>query len=145
MVASNHLFPITLVKWRPLDDYLLVKCSDGGVFVWQIETGSLDRVAHGLLAEDILLSTDEISSLTQPIDDKSQISQALSSLTGPVNTLSSHSNSSLTYASPIIISNKSISNQTIALSHILHKRSFTNSIKGVNQRSPINRKKSKFL
>lgn len=39
MVASNHLFPITLVKWRPLDDYLLVKCSDGGVFVWQIETG----------------------------------------------------------------------------------------------------------
>ena len=41
MIASRHLFPIMFIKWRPLDDYLLVKCSDGGVFVWQIETGNL--------------------------------------------------------------------------------------------------------
>ena len=40
MVASNHMFPILFIKWRPLDDYLIVKCSDGGVFVWQIETGN---------------------------------------------------------------------------------------------------------
>jgi len=65
MVASNHTFPILFIKWRPLDDYLIVKCSDGGVYVWQIETGSLDRVAHGLIAEDILHAADELAGINQ--------------------------------------------------------------------------------
>ena len=39
MLASRHLFPVHLVKWRPLDDYLVVGCSDGSVYVWQMENG----------------------------------------------------------------------------------------------------------
>lgn len=37
------------IKWRPLDDFLIVGCSDGTVYVWQMETGHLDRVLHGKL------------------------------------------------------------------------------------------------
>jgi hypothetical protein len=35
------------IKWRPLDDFMIVGCSDGAVYVWQMETGHLDRVLHG--------------------------------------------------------------------------------------------------
>ena len=172
MVASNHLFPILFVKWRPLDDYLLVKCSDGGVFVWQIETGllyewfsthftwlaayllhnclkgSLDRVAHGLLAEDILLSTDEIANLSN--DSNAQVpSQTVytpvthsSTNTSITTTFQPHVNSSMLSA-PMIVSSKSISNQTIALAHILQKRNFANSIKAVSQKIPNNKDNTK--
>ena len=46
MLASRHIFPVVSVKWRPLDDFLLVKCSDGSVYIWQMETGQLDRVVQ---------------------------------------------------------------------------------------------------
>lgn len=49
MLASRHLFPVVTIKWRPLDDFMIVGCSDGAVYVWQMETGHLDRVLHGLL------------------------------------------------------------------------------------------------
>ncbi len=39
MLASRHLFPVTTIKWRPLDDFLIVGCSDGTSHVWQMETG----------------------------------------------------------------------------------------------------------
>ncbi|MBN3286566.1 WDR7 protein, partial [Polyodon spathula] len=39
MLASRHLFPIQVIKWRPSDDYLVVGCSDGSVYVWQMDTG----------------------------------------------------------------------------------------------------------
>lgn len=39
MLASRHLFPIQVIKWRPADDYLVVGCSDGSVYVWQMDTG----------------------------------------------------------------------------------------------------------
>lgn len=39
MLASRHLFPIHVIKWRPADDYLVVGCSDGSVYVWQMDTG----------------------------------------------------------------------------------------------------------
>lgn len=41
MLASRHLFPIQVIKWRPCDDYLVVGCSDGSVYVWQMDTGEL--------------------------------------------------------------------------------------------------------
>lgn len=142
MVASNHLFPILFVKWRPLDDYLLVKCSDGGLFVWQIETGSLDRVAHGLLAEDILASTDEIAASSQPSNNESSgmFTQTVftpSGVSAPGSTTITYQtnmNSAVALSTPMIVSNTSISNQTIALAHILQKRNFVNSIKAVNQK-----------
>ncbi|CAH7028608.1 Wdr7 [Phodopus roborovskii] len=38
MLASRHLFPIQVIKWRPSDDYLVVGCTDGSVYVWQMDT-----------------------------------------------------------------------------------------------------------
>lgn len=46
-LASRHLFPVTSIKWRPLDDFMIIGCSDGTVYVWQMETGHLDRVLQG--------------------------------------------------------------------------------------------------
>lgn len=58
-LASRHLFPVVTIKWRPLDDFLVVGCSDGTVYVWQMETGHLDRVLHGMLAEEVLMACEE--------------------------------------------------------------------------------------
>ena len=33
------MFPVQIIKWRPLDDFLMVGCSDGTTYVWQMETG----------------------------------------------------------------------------------------------------------
>lgn len=59
MLASRHIFPVQTIKWRPLDDFLIVGCADGSAFIWQMETGHLDRVVHGHVAEDILAACDE--------------------------------------------------------------------------------------
>ncbi len=59
MLASRHLFPVETIKWRPLDDFLIVGCADGTTYVWQMETGHLDRVVYGSAAEEILSACDE--------------------------------------------------------------------------------------
>ncbi|XP_003744606.1 WD repeat-containing protein 7 [Galendromus occidentalis] len=59
LLASRHLFPVTNIKWRPLDDFMIVGCADGSVYVWQMETCHLDRVIQGMMAEDILNACDE--------------------------------------------------------------------------------------
>lgn len=135
MVASRHLFPVLFIKWRPLDDYLIVKCSDGGVFVWQIETGNLDRVAHGLIAEDILYAADELVNNPEALSPQSLTSnifipqQQANNLTNQ-----SLTNPHVSYSTPMIISNKSISNQTISLAHTLQKRNFSHAIKAISQK-----------
>ncbi|XP_022909128.1 WD repeat-containing protein 7 isoform X2 [Onthophagus taurus] len=58
-LASRHLFPVTTIKWRPLDDFMIVGCSDGTVYVWQMETGHLDRVLQGIAAEEVLYACEE--------------------------------------------------------------------------------------
>ncbi|XP_061381284.1 WD repeat-containing protein 7 isoform X3 [Danaus plexippus] len=58
-LASRHLFPVVTIKWRPADDFMVVGCSDGTVYVWQMETGHLDRVLHGMIAEEVLGACDE--------------------------------------------------------------------------------------
>ncbi|XDV38078.1 hypothetical protein PO909_007560 [Leuciscus waleckii] len=60
MLASRHLFPIQVIKWRPCDDYLVVGCSDGSVYVWQMDTGALDRCVMGITAVEILNACDEV-------------------------------------------------------------------------------------
>uniref|UniRef100_A0A5F9DV86 WD repeat domain 7 n=1 Tax=Oryctolagus cuniculus TaxID=9986 RepID=A0A5F9DV86_RABIT len=60
MLASRHLFPIQVIKWRPSDDYLVVGCSDGSVYVWQMDTGALDRCVMGITAVEILSACDEV-------------------------------------------------------------------------------------
>uniref|UniRef100_H2RNW1 WD repeat domain 7 n=1 Tax=Takifugu rubripes TaxID=31033 RepID=H2RNW1_TAKRU len=64
MLASRHLFPIHVVKWRPADDYLVVGCSDGSVYVWQMDTGALDRCVMGITAVEILNACDELAPAT---------------------------------------------------------------------------------
>ncbi|XP_023684469.1 WD repeat-containing protein 7 isoform X2 [Paramormyrops kingsleyae] len=59
MLASRHLFPIQVIKWRPCDDYLVVGCTDGSVYVWQMDTGALDRCVMGITAVEILNACDE--------------------------------------------------------------------------------------
>ena len=39
MLAGRHLFPVKAIRWRPLDDFMVVSCTDGTVYVWQMETG----------------------------------------------------------------------------------------------------------
>jgi len=39
LLASRQLFPIHVVKWRPHDDFVVIGCTDGTVYVWQMETG----------------------------------------------------------------------------------------------------------
>ncbi|XP_014275232.1 WD repeat-containing protein 7 isoform X2 [Halyomorpha halys] len=62
VLASRHLFPVVNIKWRPLDDFMIVGCSDSTVYVWQMETGHLDRVLHGINAEEVLYACDENTS-----------------------------------------------------------------------------------
>ncbi|XP_014253384.1 WD repeat-containing protein 7 isoform X2 [Cimex lectularius] len=62
VLASRHLFPVVNIKWRPLDDFMIVGCSDGTVYVWQMETGHLDRVLHGINAEEVMYACDENTS-----------------------------------------------------------------------------------
>ena len=59
LMASRHLFPVTAVKWKPADDFLLVGCSDGSLYIWQMETGHLDRVVAGMAAQDVLEACDD--------------------------------------------------------------------------------------
>ncbi|TFK01582.1 WD repeat-containing protein 7 [Platysternon megacephalum] len=71
MLASRHLFPIQVIKWRPSDDYLVVGCADGSVYVWQMDTGALDRCVMGITAVEILNACDEavpaaVDSLSHP-------------------------------------------------------------------------------
>ena len=60
LLAAHHPCPITAIKWRPLHDFLMVATSDGAVHVWQMDTGHLDRVVSGVVAEEILAACDEL-------------------------------------------------------------------------------------
>ena len=59
MLASRQIFPVITIKWKPLDDFLLIGCNDGSVYVWQMESGHLDRVVSGMAAQDVLEACDE--------------------------------------------------------------------------------------
>ncbi|XP_071942422.1 WD repeat-containing protein 7-like isoform X1 [Antedon mediterranea] len=65
MLAGRHLFPVKQIKWRPAEDFLIVGCQDGSVYVWQMETGHLDRIVHGNTAEDILDACDQVSATSE--------------------------------------------------------------------------------
>eukprot|EP00124_Ichthyophonus_hoferi_P001064 Ihof_evm4s49 gene=Ihof_evmTU4s49 len=53
---GGHRYPVRSVQWRYDDDYFMVETTDGAIYIWQLGTGHLDRVAYGQLAEDILSS-----------------------------------------------------------------------------------------
>ena len=39
LLASRHTFPVETIRWRAKDDFMVVGCADGTVYVWQMETG----------------------------------------------------------------------------------------------------------
>ncbi|XP_061211598.1 WD repeat-containing protein 7 [Neopsephotus bourkii] len=59
LLAARHLFPIQVIKWRPAEDYLVVGCSDGSVYVWHMDTGALDRCVMGTTGVEILAACAE--------------------------------------------------------------------------------------
>ncbi|XP_028399400.1 WD repeat-containing protein 7-like isoform X2 [Dendronephthya gigantea] len=61
LLASCHRFPVQTVRWKPAEDFLIIGLSDGSVYVWQIETGTLDRYVTGDAAVEILNACDEES------------------------------------------------------------------------------------
>lgn len=40
--ARKHLFPVRLIKWHPVENFLIVGCADDSVYIWEIETGKLE-------------------------------------------------------------------------------------------------------
>uniref|UniRef100_A0A1I8F1P6 WD_REPEATS_REGION domain-containing protein n=1 Tax=Macrostomum lignano TaxID=282301 RepID=A0A1I8F1P6_9PLAT len=41
LLASRHLYPVLSVRWRPLEDLLVVHTSDNSAYVWQTRGASL--------------------------------------------------------------------------------------------------------
>lgn len=62
ILTSRHTFPVISVNWKPLDDFLIIECFDGTVYVWETETGLLDRVLSGVVAQEVLYACRESTS-----------------------------------------------------------------------------------
>lgn len=59
LLASRHLFPVSVIKWRLSDESIVVGCIDGSVYIWRTETGHLLKVLQGIVAEETLAACDE--------------------------------------------------------------------------------------
>ncbi|TKR76232.1 hypothetical protein L596_017399 [Steinernema carpocapsae] len=69
LLASRQRSPIVDVKWRPLDDFMLVKCADDSVYVWQMETANLDRIVNGIWTDEVMGACDEQIGITDGGDE----------------------------------------------------------------------------
>ncbi|OBS82363.1 hypothetical protein A6R68_23647, partial [Neotoma lepida] len=36
--ARKHLFPVRTIRWHPVENFLIVGCTDDSVYIWEIET-----------------------------------------------------------------------------------------------------------
>ncbi|KAI6240020.1 hypothetical protein M3Y99_00485600 [Aphelenchoides fujianensis] len=79
LLASRQQYPVVDVKWRPLDDFMLLKCEDNSVYVWQMETGNLDRIVAGILSVDVIEACQEQAGLAE-YEDEAGASQAIQML-----------------------------------------------------------------
>ncbi|PAA64386.1 hypothetical protein BOX15_Mlig003212g2, partial [Macrostomum lignano] len=59
LLASRHLYPVLSVRWRPLEDLLVVHTSDNSAYVWQTEVPALDRIVSGPALEELLRRSEE--------------------------------------------------------------------------------------
>ncbi|XP_023789807.1 WD repeat-containing protein 72 isoform X2 [Cyanistes caeruleus] len=57
--ARKHLFPVKKIKFDPLENVLIVGCEDNSVYVWEIETGTLERHETGETARAILAAIED--------------------------------------------------------------------------------------
>ncbi|KAL0488596.1 hypothetical protein AKO1_015755, partial [Acrasis kona] len=53
-VLGGHSSSVLAVYFKPEMDYLLVRCSDGALYVWQLGTGLLERRVHGKVAASLI-------------------------------------------------------------------------------------------
>ncbi|XP_027696635.1 WD repeat-containing protein 72 isoform X1 [Vombatus ursinus] len=63
--AQKHLSPVTTIKWHPVENFLIVGCADDSVYIWEIETGTLERHETGERAR-VILNCCEDSQLFKP-------------------------------------------------------------------------------
>nr|XP_021156559.1 WD repeat-containing protein 72 [Columba livia] len=52
--ARKHLFPVKKIKFDPVENLLIVGCEDESVYIWEVETGTLERHETGETAKAIL-------------------------------------------------------------------------------------------
>ncbi|XP_038003151.1 WD repeat-containing protein 72 isoform X3 [Motacilla alba alba] len=57
--ARKHLFPVKKIKFDPLENVLIVGCEDNSVYIWEIETGTLERHETGETARAILTAIED--------------------------------------------------------------------------------------
>ncbi|KFP76299.1 WD repeat-containing protein 72, partial [Acanthisitta chloris] len=57
--ARKHLFPVKKIKFDPVENLLIVGCEDNSVYVWEIETGTLERHETGETARAILSAIED--------------------------------------------------------------------------------------
>ncbi|XP_021028797.1 WD repeat-containing protein 72 isoform X3 [Mus caroli] len=57
--ARKHLFPVRMIRWHPVENFLIVGCTDDSVYIWEIETGTLERHETGERARIILNCGDD--------------------------------------------------------------------------------------
>ncbi|XP_075620833.1 WD repeat-containing protein 72 isoform X2 [Balearica regulorum gibbericeps] len=57
--ARKHLFPVKKIKFDPVENLLIVGCEDNSVYIWEIETGTLERHETGETAKAILTSIED--------------------------------------------------------------------------------------
>uniref|UniRef100_A0A670YFJ6 WD repeat domain 72 n=1 Tax=Pseudonaja textilis TaxID=8673 RepID=A0A670YFJ6_PSETE len=67
MRARKHLFPVTALRWHPMENLLVVGCENDSVYVWDIETGSLERHESGETAKAILASCEGSGLMADPL------------------------------------------------------------------------------
>uniref|UniRef100_A0A8C8RHH3 WD repeat domain 72 n=1 Tax=Pelusios castaneus TaxID=367368 RepID=A0A8C8RHH3_9SAUR len=57
--VRKHLFPVKMIKWHLAENLLIVGCEDDSVYIWEIETGTLERHETGEMAKAILNSCED--------------------------------------------------------------------------------------
>ncbi|KAM8998208.1 WD repeat-containing protein 72 isoform 6-T6 [Ara ararauna] len=57
--ARKHLFPVKKIKFDPVENLLIVGCEDNSVYIWEIETGTLERHETGETAKAILSAIED--------------------------------------------------------------------------------------
>jgi hypothetical protein len=93
-----------------------------------METGNLDRVAHGLIAEDIISAAEECIHIETSGGSIGQNSPPNGNLQTPL------THNSQNKIPTQIVSGNSIINQTVSIANTLQRRNFYNSIKAITNK-----------
>lgn len=65
-ILGGHPSSVVSVYWRVDLDYLLVRCSDGSVCIWQLSTGLLERRVFGKVAAELIERSEGPGSCRRP-------------------------------------------------------------------------------